>query len=42
LAMKREKIKPHKVGQMYQKNIVIQHFIKKKSKFTDLDPADFS
>ncbi|MDD3637221.1 MAG: glycosyltransferase family 2 protein [Bacteroidales bacterium] len=42
LAMKREKIKPHQVGQMYQKNIVFQHFIKKKTKFTDLDPADFS
>ncbi len=42
LAMKREKIKPHKVGQVYQKNIVVEHFFKKKSKFTDLDPKDFS
>lgn len=42
LLKKRDKTNIHPVSKMYQKNIVLQHFLKHKNKFTDLNPNDFS
>ncbi len=39
---KRNKIKQHRVSKIYQKNIVIQHFLFRKKKFSKLNPKHFS
>ena len=38
----RKTLHNHQVGQMYQKNIVFENFLRGKRKFADLDPQKFS
>lgn len=42
LRKKRSNIHPHNVSRIYQKNIVFEHFLLKKKRFTSLNPKDFS
>lgn len=42
LKEKRRMIKQKQVSNIYMKNIVLQYYFRKKRKFSDLDPSDFS
>lgn len=42
LRKKRKKLQQNYVSKLYQRNIVIDHYLLGKKKFTDLNPKDFS
>ncbi|MBM3405237.1 MAG: glycosyltransferase family 2 protein [Bacteroidetes bacterium] len=42
LKIKRSTTSQHPAKQVYQKNIVIDHFLRRKNRFSDLDSSDFS
>ena len=42
LRKKREKIPHHKVSQIYWGNIVIQHYLRRKKSYRQLDPVRFT
>lgn len=42
LKKKRAEIEHKQVSKMYKKNLVFQHYIKGKKKFSELDPSDFT
>lgn len=42
LRKKRKKLQQNNVSKLYQRNIVFDHYLLGKKKFTDLDPKDFS